>query len=63
MICHILDSTEGSFESVKYTSPFNNIDPDGGGFTAYPQKNDVVLIVQPSNDNTWYYMSTVVGVE
>ena len=62
LICHILESTEGSFESVNYTSPFNNVLPDGGGFTGYPQKNDVVLIVQPGNDNEWYYMSTVVGV-
>ena len=64
LICHIIDSTEGSLVFVKYTSPFNNILPDGAGLTGYPQKNDIVLIVQPNNSlNDWYYMSTVVGVD
>ena len=63
LICHIIDSTEGSFTFVKYTSPFNSILPDGAGLTGYPQKNDLVLIVKPSNGNEWYYMSTIVGVD
>ena len=64
LLCHILETSEGSFESVKYTSPFNNVLPDGGGFTGYPQKDDLILIVQPSNSyGDWYYMSTVVGVD
>ena len=62
LVCQILGSTEGLNNTVKYTSPFNSTAPDGGGFTAYPQKDDIVLIVQPSNDEEWYYMSTVVGV-
>ena len=63
LICFILNSSDDSYLSVKYTSPFNNVLPDGGGFTGYPQENDIVLIVQPSNSDDWYYMSTVVGVD
>jgi len=60
--CHRLDAPEEAYLTVKYTSPFNNVDAAGGGFTGYPQKDDLVLIVQPSNDSEWYYMSTIVGV-
>jgi hypothetical protein len=63
LICHILESTPDSWETVKYTSPFNNVDAAGGGFTGYPREGDLVLIVKPSNGNEWYYMSTIVGVD
>ena len=63
LVCHILESTPESEETVKYTSPFNNIDAAGGGFTGYPREGDLVLIVKPSNGNEWYYMSTIVGVD
>ena len=66
LVCQIIGmenfDTKTAAIPLKYTSPFNSIDPAGGGFTAYPQKDDIILIVKPSNDHEWYYMSTVVGV-
>lgn len=61
LLCDIIGGAAG--EAVKYTSPFNNLDSKGAAITGYPQINDIVLIVKPSNSEDWYYMSTVVGVE
>lgn len=44
--------------NVLYTSPY--LAGGSGGFVAIPEPGMSILVVQPSNSGSWYYMSTVV---
>jgi len=60
------DGSVDEFIAVRYTSPYNPSlkhpsNAYGGGFTAPPQKGDVILVCQPDNDYDYYYMSTAMG--
>lgn len=68
LLCEILNRSNSTGNQqaiqVKYTSPFNATVPGGGGFTAYPQRGDIVLVATADNDSSeiYYYFSTVVGL-
>lgn len=68
ILCSILRQSNASGKKelvqVYYTAPYNATFPGGGGFTAYPQKGDIVIIATLDNDvsTNYFYVSTVVGL-
>lgn len=44
---------------VRYTSPYSA--GQSGGFIAIPEVGTKVLIIQPDNDNNWFYLTSIHG--
>ncbi len=53
----VQDAKSNKQFKVKYTSPYIT---RYAGFVAIPEINTPILIVKPDNDNSWYYMSSII---
>jgi len=63
IVCRLIGSEfdQGQGVPVVFTTPYART-LGGGGMTAYPQRGDIVLVATADNDNSFFYMSTIVGV-